>query len=145
MIQRVKAKELDWSESFVSCLMLEQALKQQQKMFKKFLACDKKEKEKEFDNEVFVKRLLDNQNKIYEYSVQNPFLLSTMYYCMGMSVSEIADELGVHERTVRRKMDFYGFRRFSDRFSMLVKVHGIRNAMKMEEPTFNPLGDGTKL
>jgi AraC-like DNA-binding protein len=80
----------------------------------------------------------------YEQSVDNPLLLGVMYYTFGLSLNEIAEEFGVSPRTIRRRMDFFGFHRHEEDFSMLVKYHGIENALKLMEPKYKPLGDYAK-
>lgn len=76
----------------------------------------------------------------FGYTYKNPFLLATLYYTEGKSTYEIADLLNCHDRTVRRYMNYFGFKRFTGRFSQLVEYHGIEHAMKIEQPSFMPLG-----
>jgi len=76
----------------------------------------------------------------FSYSYKNPFLLSFLYYTEGLSTVDIAELLGCEQRTVRRYMNFFGFRRFTKDFSLLVKHHGIQDALKLRQPTFYPLG-----
>lgn len=77
---------------------------------------------------------------IHEVSYKNPFLLATLYYTEGMSTVEMAEVLGCEQRTVRRYMNLYGFKRFTKRFSLLVKHHGIEEALKIMSPEFYPVG-----
>jgi hypothetical protein len=77
---------------------------------------------------------------IFSFSYKNPFVLSFLYYTEGMSTVEIGELLGCEQRTVRRYMNFYGFRRFTKDFALLVKHHGVQDAMKLKPPTFYPLG-----
>jgi hypothetical protein len=88
--------------------------------------------------EEFVKRLY--MADIFSFSYKNPFLLASLYYTEGLSTVEIADLLGCEQRTVRRYMNYYGLKRFTKRFALLVKHHGIEEAMKMMTPEFYPLG-----
>lgn len=77
---------------------------------------------------------------VFSFSYKNPFLLAFMYYTEGMSTVEIASILDCEQRTVRRYMNYFGFKRFTKDFALLVKHHGVQDAMKLREPTFYPLG-----
>lgn len=88
----------------------------------------------------FVKRLSKGMKHAYEYSYKNPFVLATLYYTEGLSTTEMADLLGCEQRTIRRYMNYYGFRRFTKRFALLVKHYGLDGARKIQEPEFYPLG-----
>lgn len=76
----------------------------------------------------------------FEKSYKNPFLLGYLYYTEGLSTLEIADLLGCHDRTIRRYMNYHGFKRFSKRFALLVEAHGVEKALEMSPPEFYPLG-----
>jgi hypothetical protein len=80
------------------------------------------------------------EGRIFEESYKNPFVLASLYYTFGYSTVDIAQALHCDQRTVRRYMNYYGFRRFSKSFALLVKEHGIDGALKLAEPTFYPLG-----
>lgn len=88
----------------------------------------------EFANRFFSK------GDVFAFSYKNPALLSFLYYTEGHSTVDIADLLGCEQRTVRRYMNYFGFKRFTKDFSLLVKHHGIEDALKLREPTFYPLG-----
>lgn len=90
-----------------------------------------------------VKRIMEGKEFSHSYSYKNPFLLATMYYTDGLSTTEIARWLGCHDRTVRRYMNYYGFKRYTKRFALLVRHHGITVALTIMEPEYYPLGDYT--
>lgn len=79
-------------------------------------------------------------NHVFEYTYKNPFLLAYMYYTEGLSTVDIANFLGCEQRTVRRYMNYYGFRRFTKSYAQLVNIHGIEDAQKIKAPEFYPLG-----
>lgn len=85
-----------------------------------------------------IKRM--NESDIHSFSYKNPFVLASLYYTEGLSTIEIAELLGCEQRTVRRYMNWFGLRRFTKRFSLLVKTHGIEGAMKLMKPEYYPLG-----
>lgn len=76
----------------------------------------------------------------FSFSYKNPFVLSFLYYTEGLSTVEIAEMLSCEQRTVRRYMNYFGFKRFTKDFALLVKHHGVQDAMKIKKPTFYPLG-----
>lgn len=78
--------------------------------------------------------------EMFKFSYKNPFLLATLYYTEGLSTIEMAELLGCEQRTVRRYMNYYGFRRFTKGYALLVKHHGVEGAMKITKPMFYPLG-----
>jgi AraC-like DNA-binding protein len=78
---------------------------------------------------------------VYERSYRNPNMLSFFYYTQGFSLSDMAEIFGVHPKTVSRWMNYYGYRRFSEQFAQLVQHHGINNARKLAEPSFNEAYD----
>jgi hypothetical protein len=78
--------------------------------------------------------------EVFKFSYKNPWLLATLYYTEGLSTIEIADALGCEQRTVRRYMNYYGFKRFTKKFSLLVKHHGIEGALKIQPAEYYPLG-----
>lgn len=80
------------------------------------------------------------QADVFSFSYKNPFVLSFLYYTEGLSTVEIAELLDCEQRTVRRYMNFYGFKRFTKDFALLVKHHGVQDALKLKTPTFYPLG-----
>lgn len=88
----------------------------------------------------FLQRFSEGAQQAYYANYKNPFLLAYLYYTEGMSTTEMADFLDCEQRTVRRYMNYYGFKRFTKRFSLLVKHHGIEGAMKLQAPEFYPLG-----
>lgn len=75
-----------------------------------------------------------------EFNYKNPYLLASLYYTEGLSTREMAFYLNCEERTIRRYMNFYGFRRFHKSFAQLVKHYGIKEAKNMAVPQFYPLG-----
>jgi hypothetical protein len=89
---------------------------------------------------VLLKRLNEGSEYAYMATYKNPFLLATMYYTEGLSTVQIAELLGCEQRTVRRYMNYYGFKRYTKRFALLVKNHGIHGALKIQAPEFYPLG-----
>lgn len=91
------------------------------------------------EKRIFVERLFTGNPE--EYSVRNPFLLATYYYLDGLSTLEIAEALGVHDRTVRRYMNYFMLHRFTKRYSKLVQYHGIDGAKQISEPEYNPIGE----
>lgn len=88
----------------------------------------------------FLVRLSEGAQQAYFMNYKNPFLLAFLYYTEGMSTIEMADLLGCEQRTVRRYMNFYGFKRYTKRFSLLVKFHGVEGALQIQAPEFYPLG-----
>lgn len=88
----------------------------------------------------FMKRLNEGSAQAYHMSYKNPFLLAYLYYTEGMSTVEMAELLECEQRTIRRYMNYYGFKRFTKRYSLLVKHHGVEGAMKIMPPEFYPLG-----
>jgi hypothetical protein len=88
--------------------------------------------------------LLNRLNKgfehVHEYTYKNPFLLATLYYTEGLSTSQIAELLDCEHRTVRRYMNYYGFKRYTKQFAQLVKHHGIEGAKLIMTPEYYPLG-----
>jgi hypothetical protein len=89
---------------------------------------------------LFIDRLREGAEHAYYGSYKNPFLLATLYYTEGLSTIEIAELLGCEQRTVRRYMNYYGLKRYTKKFSLLVKHHGIEGALKIQKPEFYPLG-----
>jgi hypothetical protein len=85
-------------------------------------------------------RLSEGTQHAFTHSYRNPWLLATLYYTEGLSTVEIAELLDCEQRTVRRYMNYYGFKRFTKKFSLLVKHHGIKGALKIQRPEFYPLG-----
>jgi hypothetical protein len=81
-----------------------------------------------------------SSGELFEMTYKNPFLLATLYYTEGLSTVEMASLLGCEQRTVRRYMNYFGFRRFTKKFSLLVKHHGISGALKIQPPEYYPLG-----
>jgi hypothetical protein len=90
--------------------------------------------------EVFLSRLNEGASQAFYGSYKNPFLLATLYYTEGLSTIEIAELLGCEQRTVRRYMNYYGLKRYTKKFALLVKHHGIEGALKIQKPEFYPLG-----
>ena len=88
----------------------------------------------------FLKRLSEGANQAYYMNYKNPFLLAFLYYTEGMSTVEMANLLGCEQRTIRRYMNYYGLKRYTKRFALLVKHHGIEGALKIQKPEFYPLG-----
>lgn len=88
----------------------------------------------------FLKRLEEGSKHAFHMTYKNPFLLAFLYYTEGLSTIEMAEMLGCEQRTIRRYMNYYGMKRFTKRFSLLVKHHGIDGAMKIQKPEFYPLG-----
>lgn len=88
--------------------------------------------------EEFVARL--SEADVFNFSYKNPFVLACLYYVEGLSTVDMAKLLGCEQRTIRRYMNYYGLRRFSKDFAVLVKQYGIKRALKMRKPTFYPLG-----
>lgn len=87
-----------------------------------------------------ISRLNEGAGHAFEATVKNPFLLATLYYTEGLSTVDIAELLGCEQRTVRRYMNYYGFKRYTKKFSLLVKHHGITKARLLMTPEFYPLG-----
>lgn len=87
---------------------------------------------------VVAKRMF-NAN-VFTQDYKNPFLLGYLYYTVGYSTTEIAGMLGCEQRTVRRYMNYYGMKRFHKSFAQLVRAHGIEDALKLQKPSFYPLG-----
>lgn len=77
---------------------------------------------------------------VFSHTYKNPFLLATLYYTEGLSTVEIAELLDCEQRTVRRYMNYFGFKRYTKQFSLLVKHHGVEKALSLQPPTFYPLG-----
>ncbi|PEZ47007.1 hypothetical protein CN367_11595 [Priestia megaterium] len=90
--------------------------------------------------EEVLKRLSEGHSYSHEYSYKNPFLLATLYYTEGLSTIEMAEVLGCEQRTIRRYMNYYGYRRFTKKFALLVKHHGLQGAYKIMKPEYYPLG-----
>jgi hypothetical protein len=88
----------------------------------------------------FLRRLNEGTQHAFVASYKNPFLLATLYYTEGLSTIEIANLLGCEQRTVRRYMNYYGLKRYTKKFALLVKNHGIDGALKIQAPEFYPLG-----
>lgn len=88
----------------------------------------------------FLKRLSEGTQYAYYMTYKNPFLLAYLYYTEGMSTTEIADLLGCDQRTIRRYMNYYGFKRYTKHFAQLVRHHGIDKALQIQPPEFYPLG-----
>jgi hypothetical protein len=88
--------------------------------------------------EEFVRRW--NNADVFSFSYKNPFVLASLYYTEGLSTVEMADLLGCEQRTIRRYMNYYGLKRFTKDFALLVKHHGLEKALQMKKPTFYPLG-----
>lgn len=80
------------------------------------------------------------QADVFSFSYKNPFVLSFLYYTEGLSTVDIAELLDCEQRTVRRYMNYFGFKRFTKDFALLVKHHGVQDALKLQAPTFYPLG-----
>jgi len=76
----------------------------------------------------------------FEFSYKNPHVLSALYYCDGLSTTQIAEHLDCHKRTVRRYMNYFAMPRFTKRFGQLVRCHGIDGAMKIQDPEYSELG-----
>lgn len=76
----------------------------------------------------------------FSQTYKNPFLLATLYYTEGLSTIEMAELLDCEQRTIRRYMNYYGYNRFTKRFALLVKHHGIEGALKIQAPEFYPIG-----
>lgn len=90
--------------------------------------------------EQFIQRMSEGARSAFEVSYKNPFLLATLYYTEGLSTIEIAEILGCEQRTVRRYMNYYGFKRFTKKFSLLVCYHGIEGALRIMPAEYYPLG-----
>lgn len=88
----------------------------------------------------FLTRLNEGATQAFYFNYKNPFLLASLYYTEGLSTIEMADLLGCEQRTIRRYMNYYGLKRYTNRFSLLVKHHGIEGALKIQKPEFYPLG-----
>ena len=88
----------------------------------------------------FIDRLSEGAEQAYFMSYKNPFALTFLYYTEGMSTIEIADTLGCEQRTIRRYMNYYGFKRYTKKFALLVKYHGVKGALKIQTPEFYSLG-----
>lgn len=87
-----------------------------------------------------LKRLSEGSQYAHEFSYKNPYLLATLYYTEGLSTIEMAKVLGCEQRTIRRYMNYYGFKRYTKAFAQLVKHHGVRGARQIMRPEFYPLG-----
>jgi hypothetical protein len=85
-------------------------------------------------------RLSQGAEFSHAYTYKNPYLLATLYYTEGMSTTEVAQFLNCNERTVRRYMNYYGFKRYTKKFSQLVRYYGIEKALEIMEPEYYPLG-----
>lgn len=88
----------------------------------------------------FIKRLSEGTQHAYHMTYKNPFLLAFLYYTEGMSTVEMAELLDCEQRTIRRYMNYYGLKRYTKKFALLVKHHGIEGALKIQAPEFYPLG-----
>lgn len=88
----------------------------------------------------FIKRLSEGTQHAYHMTYKNPFLLAFLYYTEGMSTVEMAELLDCEQRTIRRYMNYYGLKRYTKKFALLVKYHGIEGALKIQKPEFYPLG-----
>lgn len=88
----------------------------------------------------YINRMAEGTKQAFYHSYKNPWLLATLYYTEGLSTVEMAHSLGCEQRTIRRYMNYYGLRRFTKQFSLLVKFHGIEEALKMQTPEYYPLG-----
>ncbi|MGY0013228.1 helix-turn-helix domain-containing protein [Bacillus anthracis] len=82
---------------------------------------------------------IDEADK-FSFSYRNPHILAALYYCEGLSTTQIAEHLGCHKRTIRRYMNYFAMPRFTKHFSQLVRHHGIDGAMKIQEPEYNSIG-----
>jgi len=80
-----------------------------------------------------------------EWTYKNPFVVAALYYVEGMSTVDISKELGCTHRTLRRYMNYYGMPRFTKRFSVLIKIHGIKLAKELCEPEYYPIGNKDEL
>ncbi|PEM64453.1 helix-turn-helix domain-containing protein [Bacillus toyonensis] len=99
-------------------------------------------------NTIIIESILNKHNRIdeadkFSFSYRNPHILAALYYCEGLSTTQIADHLGCHKRTVRRYMNYFAMPRFTKRFGQLVRCHGIDGARKIEDPTYYEVGDWT--
>lgn len=82
---------------------------------------------------------IDEADK-FSFSYRNPHILAALYYCEGLSTTQIAEHLGCHKRTVRRYMNYFAMPRFTKHFSQLVRHHGIDGARQIQDPEFNSIG-----
>jgi len=99
-------------------------------------------------NNIILESILNKHDRIdeadkFSFSYRNPHILAALYYCEGLSTTQIADHLGCHKRTVRRYMNYFAMPRFTKRFGQLVRCHGIDGARKIEDPTYYEVGDWT--
>ncbi|PFY86001.1 helix-turn-helix domain-containing protein [Bacillus toyonensis] len=99
-------------------------------------------------NTIILESILNKHNRIdeadkFSFSYRNPHILAALYYCEGLSTTQIADHLGCHKRTVRRYMNYFAMPRFTKRFGQLVRCHGIDGARQIEEPSYYEVGDWT--
>lgn len=82
---------------------------------------------------------IDEADK-FSFSYRNPHILAALYYCEGLSTTQIAEHLGCHKRTVRRYMNYFAMPRFTKHFSQLVRHHGIDGARQIQDPEYFPIG-----
>ncbi|PEL23421.1 helix-turn-helix domain-containing protein [Bacillus toyonensis] len=99
-------------------------------------------------NTIVLESILNRHDRIdeadkFSFSYRNPHILAALYYCEGLSTTQIADHLGCHKRTVRRYMNYFAMPRFTKRFGQLVRCHGIDGARQIEEPSYYEVGDWT--
>lgn len=99
----------------------------------------------DFTSHFLGKRLLDAEKHRTEWSYKNPFVLASLYYTEGMSTIDIAELFGCEQRTVRRYMNYYGLPRFTKRFSLLVKHHGMNGAKQLMNPEYYSVGNPFEL
>ena len=96
-------------------------------------------------NTVIIESILNKHKRMddapkFDFSYKNPHILAALYYCEGLSTTQIAEHLSCHKRTVRRYMNYFAMPRFTKRFGQLVRCHGIDGAMKIQDPEYSELG-----
>lgn len=96
-------------------------------------------------NTIIIESALNKHDRIEEadkfsFSYKNPHVLAALYYCEGLSTTQIAEHLNCHKRTIRRYMNYFAMPRFTKRFGQLVRCHGIDGARQIQDPEYNNLG-----
>ena len=99
-------------------------------------------------NTIVLESILNKHDRMEEadkfsFSYRNPHILASLYYCEGLSTTQIAEHLGCHKRTIRRYMNYFAMPRFTKHFSQLVRHHGIDGARQIQDPEFGEVGDWT--
>ncbi|WP_144585491.1 helix-turn-helix domain-containing protein [Bacillus cereus] len=96
-------------------------------------------------NTIVLESILNKHDRMedadkFSFSYRNPHILASLYYCEGLSTTQIAEHLGCHKRTVRRYMNYFAMPRFTKRFGQLVRCHGIDGARQIEDPSYYEIG-----